>query len=93
MSQYETITWAIDDGIGRLTFDRPDNRNGITGVMMLVLAWWVWQGLTSGCWCCQVPATASASGPISSTTQAAPTTQARYQRLSTSPDSFTTFQQ
>jgi 2-(1,2-epoxy-1,2-dihydrophenyl)acetyl-CoA isomerase len=34
VNQYETITWTIDDGIGRLTFDRPDNRNGITGVMM-----------------------------------------------------------
>lgn len=31
---YETITWQVVDGIGRLTFDRPANRNGITGTMM-----------------------------------------------------------
>jgi len=31
---YETITWAVDHGIGRLTFNRPQSRNGITGTMM-----------------------------------------------------------
>lgn len=31
---YETITWQVTDGIGRLTFDRPESRNGITGTMM-----------------------------------------------------------
>ncbi len=31
---YETITWQASGGIGRLTFDRPENRNGITGTMM-----------------------------------------------------------
>ncbi len=32
--EYETITWQLTDGIGRLTFNRPQNRNGITGTMM-----------------------------------------------------------
>lgn len=31
---YKTITWQLTDGIGRLTFNRPENRNGITGTMM-----------------------------------------------------------
>ena len=31
---YETITWSSGGGIGRLTFDRPASRNGITGTMM-----------------------------------------------------------
>lgn len=31
---YDTITWEAADGIGRLSFNRPENRNGITGVMM-----------------------------------------------------------
>jgi 2-(1,2-epoxy-1,2-dihydrophenyl)acetyl-CoA isomerase len=31
---YETITWESGDGIGRLTLNRPEQRNGITGVMM-----------------------------------------------------------
>lgn len=31
---YETITWESADGIGRLTFNRPESRNGITGTMM-----------------------------------------------------------
>lgn len=32
--RYETIRWEAGDGIGRLTLDRPADRNGITGVMM-----------------------------------------------------------
>lgn len=31
---YETITSQVTDGIGRLTFNRPQSRNGITGAMM-----------------------------------------------------------
>lgn len=31
---YETITLQVTDGIGRLTFNRPESRNGITGTMM-----------------------------------------------------------
>lgn len=31
---YQTITYEAQAGIGRLTFNRPDSRNGITGVMM-----------------------------------------------------------
>jgi 2-(1,2-epoxy-1,2-dihydrophenyl)acetyl-CoA isomerase len=31
---YETITWEATGGIGRLTLNRPEHRNGITGVMM-----------------------------------------------------------
>jgi len=31
---YDTISWQVDGGVGRLTLDRPENRNGITGVMM-----------------------------------------------------------
>jgi 2-(1,2-epoxy-1,2-dihydrophenyl)acetyl-CoA isomerase len=31
---YETITWESGGGVGRLTLNRPENRNGITGVMM-----------------------------------------------------------
>lgn len=31
---YETISLTASDGIGRLTFDRPESRNGITGTMM-----------------------------------------------------------
>lgn len=31
---YETIKWEVADGIGQLTFNRPENRNGITGTMM-----------------------------------------------------------
>jgi len=31
---YETITWDAADGVGRLTMNRPERRNGITGVMM-----------------------------------------------------------
>ncbi len=32
--EYETISLQVDHGIGRLTFNRPESRNGITGVMM-----------------------------------------------------------
>lgn len=31
---YDTISWQVDGGVGRLTLDRPESRNGITGVMM-----------------------------------------------------------
>jgi 2-(1,2-epoxy-1,2-dihydrophenyl)acetyl-CoA isomerase len=31
---YETITWESAGGVGRLTLNRPESRNGITGVMM-----------------------------------------------------------
>ena len=31
---YETIVWDATDGVGRLTFNRPEARNGITGQMM-----------------------------------------------------------
>lgn len=31
---YETITWESAGGVGRLTLNRPEHRNGITGVMM-----------------------------------------------------------
>jgi len=31
---YETILWDVTDGVGRLTFNRPESRNGITGTMM-----------------------------------------------------------
>ncbi len=31
---YKTITWDAADGVGRLTFNRPESRNGITGTMM-----------------------------------------------------------
>jgi 2-(1,2-epoxy-1,2-dihydrophenyl)acetyl-CoA isomerase len=31
---YETIIWDAAGGVGRLTLNRPANRNGITGVMM-----------------------------------------------------------
>ena len=34
---YETITWQSDGGVGRLTLNRPEHRNGITGVMMAEL--------------------------------------------------------
>lgn len=34
---YESIQWEAADGVGRLRFNRPESRNGITGVMMAEL--------------------------------------------------------
>ena len=33
MQGYEAITWALDDGIGTLTLNRPDKRNALDGTM------------------------------------------------------------
>ncbi|MGF1596843.1 MAG: enoyl-CoA hydratase-related protein [Acidimicrobiales bacterium] len=31
---YQTILWEAADGVGRLTLNRPDQRNGVTGLML-----------------------------------------------------------